>query len=314
MIDKLKDIITIIMPDNTFLSEVSKKILDAEEFDQQSLKTLKQFRNVYQLLQSVLQKPYKELPYALWTYQLPSDMSSIETKFTRIVQYILTDYSNKSNRSTEYAIKGERTFWIDRVVPLLQTLGDQTGFISFEWCETVADEQMESNTVPECWIQGNVRYLDGLGYDRKGRSKIVMESSSGPTAEKTDHTLNDTIKNMHNSIALLEAVVRRNQYACFVTLTKVRAFSLQLVCTTLTLSTTRLDPDSPGKCIVQQHRYADLPILWYKVFELLALLTTMLEEQTMIIDELHVESSGSVDITKEEYVCKILSKLSTIPP
>ncbi|ORE11785.1 hypothetical protein BCV72DRAFT_197078, partial [Rhizopus microsporus var. microsporus] len=273
-----------------------------------------------QLLQSVLQKPYKELPYGLWTYQLPSTMSSIETQFTRIAQFILTDYANKCNRPVEYTSKGERTFWIDRVVPLLQTLDDQTGFVGFEWCETVADEQLESNTVPECWVHGNVRYLDGLGYDRKGRSKIVMESSSSPTAEKMDHTLNDTIKNMHNSIALLEAVIRRNHHARFTTMTKIRAFSLQLICTTLTLSTTRLDPDSPGKYIVQQHRYAELPaspndwIMWYKVFELLALLTTMLEEQTMIIDELRVESSGSIDITEEEYVCTILSKSPTIPP
>ncbi|CEG82946.1 hypothetical protein RMATCC62417_16934 [Rhizopus microsporus] len=79
-VDNLKDIMTIIMPDNSFLCEAwKKKILDAEEFDQYCLKTLKQFRNVYQLLQPVLQKPYKEVPYSLWTCQLLSTMSSIET-------------------------------------------------------------------------------------------------------------------------------------------------------------------------------------------------------------------------------------------
>lgn len=133
---------------------------------------------------------------------------------------------NDKSAPTEYALKGKRPFWIDRVVPILQKLGDQTGFLGFEWCETVADERLEPTIVPESWVNGNVWYLDGLGYDKKGRSKIVMESSSKPAAEKIGHTLNDTIKNMHNSIALLEAVVRRNQYARFSTISKVRPFSL----------------------------------------------------------------------------------------
>ncbi|KAL1936648.1 hypothetical protein VTP01DRAFT_782 [Rhizomucor pusillus] len=205
---KLSDIVMIIMPGNRFLSDKLKKVVEAEAIDQQSLKSLKQFPSVYQLLQSVLQQPYEELPYALWTYRLPSSISLTERQLTRIVQFVLTEYANKSNRRSEYISKSERTFWIDRVVPLLQTLGDQTGLLGFEWCETVADEQVESNILPESWSQGGVRYLDGRGYDQNGRNRIVMESSSGPATEKMEHTLNDTIKNMHNSIALLEAVIR----------------------------------------------------------------------------------------------------------
>lgn len=146
---KLKDIVTIIMPGNRFLSDKLKKVVETEAFDQQSLKSLKQFPTVYQLLQLVLQKPNEELPYALWTYRLPSNISSTERQFARIVQFVLTDYANKSNRRSDYMSSSERTFWIDRVVPLLQTLGDQTGLVGFEWCETVADEQLESSILPE---------------------------------------------------------------------------------------------------------------------------------------------------------------------
>lgn len=111
-----------------------------------------------------------------------------------------------------------------------------------------------------------------------------------------EHTLNDTIKNMHDPIALSEAVIRRNRFARFTTVAKARTFSLQLVCTTLTLSTTRLDPSIPGKHIVQQHRSAELPtssndrIKWYKRFELLSVMMTILQEQTMIVDEPNIES------------------------
>lgn len=80
----------------------------------------------------------------------------------------------------------------------------------------------------------------------------------------------------------------------------------------MTLSTTRLDPDSPGKYIVQQHRSAELPtssndrIKWYKGFELLSVMMTMLQEQTVIADERNIESSGSINIDVEEYVCTTL--------
>ncbi|KAL0094761.1 hypothetical protein F4703DRAFT_1035151 [Phycomyces blakesleeanus] len=127
--------------------------------------------------------------------------STTHNKIFSPVQFILTDHANKCNCPIEYTIKRERTFWIDRVFPLLQTLGDKTGFVGFEWCETIAYEWMEFNTVPERWVHGNVRYLDGFCYYWKGRSKTVMKYSSSPIAEKMGHTLNDTIKNMNSSIA-----------------------------------------------------------------------------------------------------------------
>ena len=124
--------------------------------------------------------------------------------------------------------------------------------------------------------------------------------------------MNDTTENMYHCITLLEAVIRRNMYARFTTLIKARIFSLQLVCTTLTLSTARLDPSSPGKFIVQQHRSAELPassgnqLKWYKVFELVSALMTMLQEQSLISGELGNESSGAMDIDVEDYVSIVL--------
>lgn len=63
---------------------------------------------------------------------------------------------------------------IDQIVPLLRTLGDQTGLVRFEWCETVVDEQVESTIIPESWRQAGVQSLDGRAYDRKGRNRIII--------------------------------------------------------------------------------------------------------------------------------------------
>ncbi|CEG70820.1 hypothetical protein RMATCC62417_06646 [Rhizopus microsporus] len=92
---KLSDIVTIIMPNNRLLSDQLKKVVEAEAIDQQSLKSLKQFPSVYQLLQLVLQQSYEEFLYALWTYRLPSGISLTERQLTCIVQFVLTNYANQ---------------------------------------------------------------------------------------------------------------------------------------------------------------------------------------------------------------------------
>ncbi|KAG0007791.1 hypothetical protein BGZ80_004220 [Entomortierella chlamydospora] len=139
-----------------------------------------------------------------------------------------------------------------------------------------------------------------------------MEASSGQNAEKLDHTLNDTFKNTHSSISMLNAVVRRNQHARFTTMTQLVTFSLQSVCKTLTLTTTQLDQHEPRKYVVQQCRSAQVPtsfeerLNWFKVFEMISYLIQKMKDQTRVLQDLSKESSGVMDIDNSEFVCTIL--------
>ncbi|ORE01736.1 hypothetical protein BCV72DRAFT_339211 [Rhizopus microsporus var. microsporus] len=107
---KLSDIVTIVVPGNHLLSDQLTKVVEVEAIDKQSLKSPIYLPSVYQLLQSVLQQPYKYLSYALWTYRSPSGISLAERQLTRIVQFILTDHANKINRQSNYISKASVHF------------------------------------------------------------------------------------------------------------------------------------------------------------------------------------------------------------
>ncbi|KAF9346834.1 hypothetical protein BGX26_001657 [Mortierella sp. AD094] len=264
---------TILAPDNERLSASLKERVYNELRAQKSLGTLKQFQALYQFLSKALES---------------SDLNILEEQLISVIQYVLTDFSSKCSRPSVFIPISERTFWIDRVVPIFRNLRDQTGLVGFEWCETVAGEHVKSTIMPDTWKQGGVQYLDGRGYDREGRNRITMEASSGQNEEKLGHTLNDTIKNAQSSISMLNAVVRRNQHARFTTMAQLVTFSSQSVCKTLALTTTQLDQDKPGKYIVQQCRSAQVPtsfeerLNWFKVFEMISYLIGKMEDQTRL--------------------------------
>lgn len=128
-----------------------------------------------------------------------------EDQIIKIIQFTLTDFAGKCNRSQIFEPKHERTFWIDKIIPIFQSIGDQTGLVGFEWCEKNPESFSETTTDLETWKHGPVRYVDGLGY-REGRTDIiVMEASSGKNYEDLEHSRDDTLKNVHGSICALEA-------------------------------------------------------------------------------------------------------------
>jgi hypothetical protein len=144
-----------------------------------------------------------------------------------------------------------------------------------------------------------VKYHDGLGYDMNGYSRLIMEGSSrNITKENIDHTQEDTVKALYSSIEILNAFVRRHAAALFSSLCTVLSFSLQCVCTTITLSTTKMDYTNIGGYIQTEVRHADVPntfnnrVSWMEVFELVAYLFTSLREQETIMQTIKKENSG----------------------
>jgi hypothetical protein len=111
---------------------------------------------------------------------------------------------------------------------------------------------MEPTIEKNTWKRRPLRNVDRLGYSDLNTDVIVMEASSGQKDEDLVYTKDDTLKNIHGSICALETSLRRYPHARFMTATDLLAFSIQSVCTAVTLSTTSLDPSNPGKCIHQE--------------------------------------------------------------
>ncbi|KAG1137288.1 hypothetical protein G6F37_013561 [Rhizopus arrhizus] len=158
----------------------------------------------------------------------------------------------------------------------------------------------------DVWKLGSSRNVDGLGYNPYHEGLFVLEASSGPHEEDITHTKDDTLKNVHSSISLLNALVRKFQDGRFSTATNLRTFSVQSVCSTITLCSTSLDPDNIGGYIHEELRFADIPMTyndrykWLKVFELVAKLVGMLRKQTMVHQQLHNEYTGAVSVDEME--------------
>ncbi|KAF9369528.1 hypothetical protein BGX21_005922 [Mortierella sp. AD011] len=328
-IRKLEDLVTIISPTNGQLSATLKLQVEKQIQDQQSLAVLKEYPVAFQTRSSALDVPFKTLPNFLWTCNIPEKCSLLDKQLTDIIRHVLTSFSSKCKRPSEFIQKSERTFWTDRVQPIFQHFGDETGLLGFEWCETVSFEQVESTVNPNNWEKGGVNYVGGRGYDKKGRNRIMMESSGGAGNERIDHTVNGTIKNAHTSISALNSIIRRNPYSRFTTMSKVNTFSIQSICKSITLCVTYLDKDKPGSFIVQRLRTAEIPtsyderMLWLKVFELMALLMTKMTDQKAIVqdstDLLHNrksvrEVSGTLGIRKPSVLKNRKGDLENTPP
>lgn len=69
--------------------------------------------------------------------------------------------------------------YIDRVVPLFQIFGDQTGRLSYKWREAFSQKYAEINADNINCKPANARYVDGMGYDKNNEERLVMELSGG---------------------------------------------------------------------------------------------------------------------------------------
>ncbi|KAI9020994.1 hypothetical protein CLU79DRAFT_804594 [Phycomyces nitens] len=263
------------------------------------------------MLTGAIDQPIDNLAVFLWTYTVQT--STEEDQMINIIRYVLTDFCGKCNRPEEFHSKSERTFWIDRVIPIFQTIGDQTGLLGFEWCETNPISFTESTINKDTWKSGPLRNVDGLGYNKTKTDIIVMEASSGQNNEDMVHTKDDTLKNIHGSICALESSLRRYQYARCTTATDLLVFSVQSVCTRITLSTTSMDPNNPGRYLHEECRSAEIPmryserLKWLKVFELVSKLVILLRKQTLVVNQLEKENSGIISVDMVDTVWHIMN-------
>ncbi|KAI7871435.1 hypothetical protein BDF14DRAFT_1718922, partial [Spinellus fusiger] len=128
---KLKSLVTISAAYNHEMPDQCKIKLKEHEAAQASLESLRLFPNAFDILTGAIDRPMHSVPIFLWNYQVQANME--EEKLIKTIQFVLTDFVGKCSRPQIFQPKSERTFWIDRIIPVLQAIGDQTGLVSFEW-------------------------------------------------------------------------------------------------------------------------------------------------------------------------------------
>lgn len=255
---------------------------------------------------------YKVWLLFLWSFD-GSAAEGLELKLLQTARFILTDFASKCNRDPAFVPKGERTFWIDRIVPLFQIFGDQTSYLGFEWCEAEPNDYKTYTIDSLTWMRTSKRSVDGLGYNKSKIDQIVMEGSSGLQNEVVDHVINDTLKNIHSTMCMIDRVVRENMNINFSTVTQVETVCVQSSGKYLTLSTTSLDEANPGKYVHIQRRHASIPITfedryeWIVLFELLSFLLILLEKQDKVKEIMIKERNRLVTVDPEKTVGKLLS-------
>lgn len=207
-------------------------------------------------------------------------------------------------------------------MPILQCFGDHSQSFGFQWCEIPTEEHVEFTIDPNSWMRtATVKCHDGLDYDMDGHGRLIMEGSSRSiTKEDIEHTQGGTVKALYASIEILNSFVRHHAAVSFLSLCSVVSFSLQCICTTITLSTTSMDYNKIGGYIQTEVRYADVPntfdnrASWMEVFELLAYMFTSLREQQSILETVEKESSGLVHVGDIYRGLHVLAEVSDFPP
>ncbi|KAG1049279.1 hypothetical protein G6F43_008386 [Rhizopus delemar] len=197
--------------------------------------------------------------------------------------------NNRANFAFELWKYHERSFWIERIVPLFKYLGvnDQ---IVFSWCEDHVMSNQENQRDPGDWLNSkNNTFSDGIGRTNIQQGKIFMESSSGFYVEDFGRTVGDTYKIVESITSSLSIMMRRKQDCKFSSVLNLAVYGIQCTKNRLTLMKTTLDPHSDRFQIVEL-RSSSIPTIWaqrtgmIKVFEILVCLHNELKEQRLLED------------------------------
>lgn len=101
--------------------------------DQQDLRSLSKYTECMKVLRAALSSSTDEefeeykYPRLAWT------VSSMEQKFYRIMKHVLYDYASKCFRQQQIFSNHERTFFVDRIVPIFNYFADHCVLVQFAW-------------------------------------------------------------------------------------------------------------------------------------------------------------------------------------
>ncbi|KAI9029084.1 hypothetical protein CLU79DRAFT_787616 [Phycomyces nitens] len=118
--------------------------IQCESVQESTLKNLKKIKYAYKFLLAALDQELEDLPLWLWQQKSLVELSKQEKNLWKIICFSLTSYVDTCTETTFRPTSAaythtvndyERTWWVRRVVPAFQTFANQTGLLSFDWCE-----------------------------------------------------------------------------------------------------------------------------------------------------------------------------------
>lgn len=132
--DKLAGTYIFRVHSNYQLDEDSERILEENKSNQRKLSSMsKYYTQCLQILKDVLKcSTYEELEDFQYP-RLAADASIAERKMYRVMKHVLFDFSSKCFRQFSAISNHERTFFVDRIVPIFNYVQDHCGLIQFEW-------------------------------------------------------------------------------------------------------------------------------------------------------------------------------------
>ncbi|GAB5587726.1 hypothetical protein Unana1_02626 [Umbelopsis nana] len=271
-----------------------------------TLDTLKMFQRMHAFLLTALEQELEMLPSWLWARK-HCDLVPQEKQLWSMAKFYLTAFADNCTSTntaplTDYELR--------RVVPIFQTFGNQTGLLSFDWCEWERKHHAVAEMDHALWEKGRPRFADGLGYDWSGEERLIMKASGGQHHEDVQQTIDDSIKQISSMILMLKGLGNSHLNASFNTVMKTNVFGIQSIKTSIILS--EIQVDEHGKFVYKEVRTAEIPTTyaqrnkWLRIFELLAYLLVGLEEQVANLKTLDDEQDGKMDVLPEETIRMML--------
>ncbi|GAA5796137.1 hypothetical protein HPULCUR_001506 [Helicostylum pulchrum] len=133
-----------------------------------------------------------------------------------------------------------------------------------------------------------------------------METSSGGLEEDIDHTLGDSLKLLENIAAILNTYRSKYLDSNKTTFSRLKVFGIQCIKTTITLISVSAPGD--GKFLYHTPRTSQIPTTFderhhlLSLFELLAYLLDICQEQDEIIKQLQKEHTGYVEVPEVNHL------------
>jgi hypothetical protein len=251
--------------------------IEQKEANETNLSTLKQFVLVEQLLHQALKQEVDSLPSFLWGTKTVANPN--EQKLINVTKFVLTSFADTCSTiaiKTKLYQDYERTFWVQHIIPIFQTFGNQTGLLSFNWCEIPTMHHSSED-------QDAARYVDGMGYDGRRNERVVFEASSGQYDVNTDKIIDDGTKQISSMMSMLKDIASSHLNAEFDTFLKIKVFGIQSVKTNIILSEMLFRED--GRYHYREVRSAEVLTeyvernKWIKIFEILCYLFVELKNQ-----------------------------------
>lgn len=298
--------------------------IEHESLLESTLENLKKFQYAHRFLLAALDQELQALPKWLWQQTAPSELSNQEQKLWKIICFSLTNFVDNCTETTLGSTSAaltrmgndyERTWWVRRVVPVFQTFANQTGLLSFDWCECEVKHHALADVDPEYCQTGRPWFADGLGYDWTGMERLVMEGSSGQHKERIPKTIDDSVKQIHNMLNMLKAIANTHLNSSFQTFLQMKVYGIQSIKATVALS--EMQMNDQGKFVHRQVLTATIPTRyqernkWLGVFNMIAYMLTALEAQVVNLAILDDEQEGKINVETEE---KVQVKLCTVIP